>query len=85
MKREKMLRRLSVAQFAMWETRVYLDTHSCDKTAKEMYKEYEKKYLELKKQFEQEFGPLTVNAANSDEWLKNPWPWDFSAGEEDDD
>ena len=43
MKREKMLRRLSAAQFAMWETRVYLDTHSCDKTAKEMYKEYEKK------------------------------------------
>ena len=84
MKREKMLRRLSAAQFAMWETRVYLDTHSCDKVAKEMYKEYEKKYFELKKQFEQEFGPLTVNAENSDEWLKNPGPWDFDAEEDDD-
>ncbi len=78
MNREKMLRRLSAVQFAMWETHMYLDTHHCDTTALEMYKEYEKKYLKLKAEFEKQFGPLTVSAETSDEWLKNPWPWDYT-------
>ena len=28
-------------------------------------------------EFEKEYGPLTLNGYNSDEWLKDPWPWDI--------
>ena len=30
-----------------------------------------------KTEFEKEYGPLTLNGYNSDEWLKDPWPWDI--------
>ncbi len=76
MKRDMCLRRLSALQFAMWETRIYLDTHPCDEEAKEMLKNYREKFDKLRAEYEKEFGPLTLNGINSDEWLKDPWPWD---------
>ena len=30
----------------------------------------------LAKEYEARFGPLTLNGANSDAWLQDPWPWD---------
>ena len=53
MKKDKLLRRLSAMQFAMWEMREFLD-----------------------KEYEARFGPLTLNGANSDAWLQDPWPWE---------
>ena len=61
MKKDKLLRRLSAMQFAMWEMREFLDTHPTCPEAKE---------------YEARFGPLTLNGANSDAWLLDPWPWD---------
>lgn len=74
--KEKLLLRLSSVQFAMQEFRIYLDTHKDDIEALEMYNNYAKKYKTLKDEYEKEYGPLTLNGKNSDEWLKNPWPWD---------
>lgn len=71
-----MLLRLSSAQFAMWEMRVYLDTHKNNEDALKLYKKYKKSYEDLKVQFEDEFGPITLADGNSDEWLCDPWPWD---------
>ncbi len=71
-----MLLRLSSVQFAMWEMRVYLDTHLDNKEAQKLYKKYAKQYEELKEEFEEQFGPITLSDGNSDEWLKDPWPWD---------
>ena len=76
MNREKLLLRVSAAQFAMWEMRVYMDTHTDNEEATKLYKKYLRRYEELKAEFEANFGPLTLGENNSDEWLKDPWPWD---------
>ena len=42
-----------------------------------MLNDYKSKYKSVKAEFEKEYGPLTLNGYNSDEWLKDPWPWDI--------
>ena len=74
--KDKLLKRLSAAQFVMYELRLFLDTHKDDKEANAMYEKYQSKYDSLKKEYEEQFGPLSLNGNNSDEWLKDPWPWD---------
>ena len=74
--REKLLKRLSSAQFAMYELRLFLDTHKDDSEALKMYEKYQSKFDVLKKEYEEQFGPLTLNGLNSDDWLKDPWPWE---------
>ena len=76
MNREQMLLRVSQAQFAMWEMRVYMDTHLDNAEARKLYEKYHAQFMKLKKEYEENFGPLTLGENNSDEWLKNPWPWD---------
>lgn len=71
-----MLRRLSAAQFAVWELHMYLNTHSNDKKALEMYKKHLEHFNELKREFEDNFGPLTIGDGSAAEWLQDPWPWE---------
>ncbi len=75
-KREKLLRNISSAQFAAWELHLYLDTHPADMQAASMLAQYEKKYAQLKEEYENTFGPLTPTSSPGVEWLKNPWPWE---------
>ena len=44
MNREKMLLRVSAAQFAMWEMRVYMDTHLDNEEARKLYQKYLRQY-----------------------------------------
>ncbi|MGN0531656.1 MAG: spore coat protein CotJB [Eubacterium sp.] len=74
--RNKLLLRLSAANFGMIETRLFLDTHPNDQEAMAMYNKYTDKYSALKKEYESKYGPLTLNGINSDDWLQDPWPWD---------
>lgn len=74
--RKKLLRKLSAASFGMVEARLFLDTHPDDMEAVELYNKYCERYKALVKEYEKEYGALTLNCNNSDEWLENPWPWD---------
>ncbi len=74
--RAKMLRRLSAAQFAVWELHMYLNTHPNDKKALEMYKKHLEHFKELKSEFEECFGPITIRSGTGAEWLQDPWPWE---------
>ena len=79
--RSSLLQRLSSVQFALWETHVFLDTHPDNKQALEMHEEYMRKFKALRDEYEKAYGPLTLDGNNSDEWLKNPWPWDYTEKE----
>lgn len=79
MTKDKLLRRVSALQFAMYELRLFLDTHPNSAEAQEMLNAYKKKYEAVKAEYEKQFGPLTLNGYNSDEWLQDPWPWDNAA------
>lgn len=74
--RKKLLTRLSAMNFGMVETRLFLDTHPDDPEANALYNKYYEKYKALVKEYEEKYGPLTLNGLNSDDWLKDPWPWD---------
>lgn len=75
--RESLLMRLSAAQFAAWELHVFLDTHPCNKEALVLRDKYVRECNELKKEYEEKFGPLTPKSATPNRWLENPWPWDY--------
>lgn len=74
--REKLLRNLSAIQFALWELHLYLNTHPTDMQALALHEQYKIKYAKCKKEFEEQYGPLTASRGEGIDWLKNPWPWD---------
>ena len=82
--RERLLRRLSAAQFSMWELHMYLDTHPNDRTALEKQERYREKYQVLLDEFQSKYGPVkasSIEGSNRWTWTCNPWPWDYT-GEE---
>lgn len=76
MNKSKLMKRLSALGFAMYECRLFCDTHPDDVEALNLLNSYNKKFQAVKAEYEKEFGPLTLNGYNSDDWLKDPWPWD---------
>ena len=79
MRRAEMLRRLSAAQFAAWETHLFLDTHPDDAAAQAEHIRYREQANALLREFEKKFGPLTTADVYGDkrfEWLSSPWPWE---------
>lgn len=77
--RELLLRRLSGAQFALWETHVFLDTHPNDTAALAAKKKYLKKYEAVLAEYKEKYGPLVytdVFGTETHDWIKDPWPWE---------
>ena len=79
---KELLLKLSNAQFAMWELHVFLDTHPDNKEAYALKEKYEGKYSALLKEYEEKYSPLTINADMPNLWLKDPWPWDLTGGDD---
>lgn len=73
--RDKMLKALSAADFAVWEMHLYLDTHPDDCEALEIYEEYKSKAAQCRAVFEERFGPLSDASGRA--WVCDPWPWQF--------
>ena len=78
------LAELQTMAFAIQELALYLDTHSDDMEALEMYRAYQKMYAEGKKKYEKDCGPLNHMSVSGEKyrWLDDPWPWEYSAHRE---
>ena len=78
------LAQLQTMAFAIQELALYLDTHRDDKEALEMYRMYQKMYMDGKKVYEKEKGPLNHMSVSGDKyrWLDDPWPWEYCAHRE---
>ena len=57
---------------------MYLDTHSDDKKAYELYQKHVSRYENLKLEYESLYGPLNTGTGTTAEWLSDPWPWDIT-------
>ena len=81
--RERMFLELSEIAFAAHELNLYLDVHPDDSSMIALFNDYRKKEMELTKQYEQKYGPLTVNSENSNtnefSWVNGSWPWERDA------
>ena len=78
------LAELQTLAFAINELALYLDTHREDTEALEMYRTYQKMYMEGKKKYERECGPLShmSETGNKFSWLDDPWPWEYASHRE---
>ena len=77
--RELLMKKLSGAGFAALEMQLYLDTHKKDAKALKSMREYQRMAMEYKNEYEQKYGPITVNDPFGDSdyrWLNPPWPWE---------
>ena len=78
--KERMFLELSEIAFAAHELNLYLDVHPEDSSMIALFNDYRKKEMELTKQYEQKYGPLTVNSENSNtnefSWVDGSWPWE---------
>lgn len=77
--REDMLMQLQELKFALIELGLYLDLNDNDRSAINLFNEYQRKEKELCKMFENKYGPLTFDSMeykNTWTWDNGPWPWE---------
>lgn len=82
--RECLLVKINEISFFLDDLTLYLDTHENDVQAMQLYHEKGKECAELRKQFAQEFYPLTrlciPSCMNDNEtcfcWQEGPMPWE---------
>lgn len=80
--RVMLLRRLSSAQFAALEIKMFLDTHPCDQKARLMAQKYQGLAEKYRAEYEAKYGPLTNNDPTDGacfSWVNDPWPWEVDA------
>lgn len=78
------LTELQTIAFAIQELALYLDTHSDDQEALELYRKFQTLYNEGREKYERECGPLThMNVSKGAyKWIDDPWPWEYAKNRE---
>lgn len=75
--RESMINKIKSLNFAIIELGLYLNTHSDDRKALCLHREYSKQLHDLKDKYQKVYGPLSIYyPCNKWRWLENPWPWE---------
>lgn len=78
MEREKLMKVITQASFAMDDARLFLDTHPNCKEAMEYFENAKKVRKKAWKMYTENFGPLSMYESDGDdcwEWNKGPMPW----------
>lgn len=74
-----LLHELQAVDFVLVELTLYLDTHPLDSNALNQYNHCAKRRMELAREFESQFGPLTSYGHSFSQypwqWIDTPWPW----------
>jgi len=77
--RERDLLKIQEIGFAAHELNLYLDTHPEDQSMLALFNDYRNQVNELTRDYENKYGPLTINSNNMNEsftWVENSWPWE---------
>lgn len=78
--RERLLRNVQEASFAVDEARLYLDTHPEDENAKRYFDKYNDMRRKALQSFEQHYGALLTDDIDASRdgwtWVNDPFPWD---------
>ncbi len=80
---KRLLECLAAAEFAYWDTHLYLDTHPDDAQALAAAREYKSKAEMLRCEYEQKCQQLKADPAAMScrwTWVDDPWPWDVTKG-----
>ena len=78
--RERLLRNVQEASFAVDEARLYLDTHPNDENAKRYFDKYNDARHKAMQAYEQSYGALLTDNIDAVKdgwtWVNDPFPWD---------
>lgn len=79
--RNKLLKEISMVDFAIVDLNLYLDTHPDDTDAVAYIKQYITILCRLKQEYASLYGPLTIYDATSNDssewkWARMPLPWE---------
>ena len=80
--KETLLLKVCEYDFAINDLGLYLDFYSEDNEAFSLFKIYKKEYEKAKLEYENKYGPLSLEdtADYVYNWVDNPWPWDKEGG-----
>ncbi len=71
------MKKVMKSMFAVNDITLYLDTHPQDINAISLHNKYVQEYMNAKKFYEDNFGPLSMYAQmNKWNWVYNKWPWE---------
>lgn len=77
-----MLREIQKEDFMVEDLQLYLDTHPFDRRALAEYNRHTMHSADLRRQYEQLYGPLKVTGRCTTvqypwRWVEEPWPWEI--------
>ena len=78
------LTELQAMGFMIQELALYLDTHRDDLEALELYRSYQRMYMEGIRNYEDLYGPISHKSLTDGpyRWLDDPWPWEYARNRE---
>lgn len=72
---------LTAVQFTCVDLNLYLNTHPWDETALACYNRNAERFMELRREYEDSFGPLCNFGYSASpsmwQWIDSPWPWEM--------
>ena len=76
--RQELMQKITEYKFAINDMALFLDTHPCDEKALKYHNEYVCEFKKLKEQYENKYGPLSIEADvdSWDKWVFDKWPWE---------
>lgn len=80
--KQKLMRQVQMADFALVEANLYLNTHPDDRDAMEYFAEKAKQAKRTREEYTVLYGPITVvdsMGMDSWTWAETPWPWEMEA------
>ncbi len=75
--RDKMMKKVQIADFELVEANLYLDAYPNCKRGLEYFYTARDRAAYLRQEYENKYGPLTASANKGDcwSWIDSPWPW----------
>ena len=78
--RERLMREIQIHCFACRDVMLYLDSHPTCQNALAYFANHRQLLEDAVARYQQQFGPITAaDAADTDSWINDPWPWELEA------
>ena len=74
-----LMRKLQAADFAVYDARLFLNTHPSDQEAVDYYQKSLAMADALRTEYSEQYGPLTMQFPAQScgaQWVQGPWPWE---------
>ena len=77
--RAELMRKIMEYDFALYDLKLYLNTHPDDCESLAIYKNLRDMLNNLTNEYVHRFGPITSDQVTCDNywtWISEPWPWE---------